>query len=44
MVINFTGGIDGVTESISKISDKISTQYVLAALMQDTLLKMWPTV
>lgn len=37
MGINFTGGSDGVTEFISKISDKISTQYVLEALMQDTL-------
>lgn len=37
MGINFTRGSDGVTELISKISDKIPTQYVLVALMQDTL-------
>lgn len=46
MGINFTGigGGDGVTEFISKISDKITTQYVLVALTQDNLWKMWPTV
>lgn len=45
MGINFTGigGGDGVTEFISKISDKIP-MYVLVALMQDTSWKMWPTV
>lgn len=44
MGINFTRGSDGVTEFISKISDKIPTQYVQVALMQDTSWKMWPTV
>lgn len=38
MGINFTlEEVMGLTEFISKISDKIPTQYELVALMQDTL-------